>query len=114
MIDRYYKECDNLSLSVIMDSQGNYHKKVIASVTDAVKCIRSSNEYKKLLEIVCSESLKMISFTITEKGYALTSINSNYLKVVQHDIDCGPDEAMHTMGIVTALLYERYKMELIQ
>lgn len=108
VIDRYYKKYDNLSLSVIMDADGNYHKKVIATVTEALKCQKNTQDCERLKEIVGSESLKMISFTITEKGYAIKDINNNYLNVIAHDIESGPYAALHTMSIVTAMLYERY------
>lgn len=106
VIDRYYRAYDNLSLSVIMDADGNYHKKVIASVTDALKC---SDDIGRLKDIVSNENLKMISFTITEKGYAIKDINGNYLRVIEADIQNGPQKALHTISIVTALLLERYK-----
>ena len=56
VIDRYYKKYDNLSLSVIMDADGNYHKKVIATVTEALKCQKNTQDCERLKEIVGSES----------------------------------------------------------
>ncbi len=106
VIDKYYRVYDNLSLSVIMDAEGNYNKRVIASVTDTLKC---SDDINRLKEIAVNKSLKMISFTITEKGYAIKDMNGEYLKVIQMDIENGPQKAVHTMCIVTALLLERYK-----
>lgn len=106
VLDRYYRAFDNLSLSVIMDAEGNYYKRVIASVTNTLKC---NDELNRLKDIATCESLKMISFTITEKGYSIKDINGNYLKVIEHDIENGPKKALHTMSIVTMLLLERYK-----
>lgn len=108
VIDRYYKKYDNLSLSVIMDSDGNYYKKIIATVTEALKCQKNTQDCDRLKEIAGSETLKMMSFTITEKGYAIKDMNNNYLNVIAHDIESGPYAALHTMSIVTAMLYERY------
>ena len=66
-------------------------------------------DYARLLEIVAAPSLQMISFTITEKGYALRQIDGNYMKVVAEDLANGPEKARHAMTIVTALLYHRYQ-----
>ena len=77
VVDRYYDLYDNLSLSVIMDAKGNYNKKVVASITEAIKCIKGTDDWNRLYDIAQSKSLKMISFTITEKGYALKEINDN-------------------------------------
>ena len=51
----------------------------------------------------------MISFTVTEKGYALKGIDGNFLPVVVSDIENGPESAKHAMSIVAALLFERFK-----
>ena len=51
----------------------------------------------------------MISFTITEKGYALKGADGSYFPFIQADIDNGPDKAGSAMAVVCALLYERYK-----
>ena len=60
-------------------------------------------------EIFTDPGLQMISFTITEKGYALYRPDGSLMPVVQADIDEGPDHARHAMSMVAALLLERYK-----
>ena len=44
----------------------------------------------------------MISFTITEKGYALYRPDGSLMPVVQADIDEGPAHARHAMSMVAA------------
>lgn len=51
----------------------------------------------------------MISFTITEKGYALYRPDGSLMPVVQADIDEGPAHARHAMSMVAALLFERFQ-----
>jgi fructuronate reductase len=51
----------------------------------------------------------MISFTVTEKGYALKGSDGEYLPFVKPDLENGPDCAVSAMAVVTAMLYERYK-----
>ena len=51
----------------------------------------------------------MISFTITEKGYAIKRPDGSLMPVVQADMDEGPAKARHAMSIVAAMLFERFK-----
>ena len=51
----------------------------------------------------------MASFTITEKGYAIGDIQGNLMKVVQEDMEQGPDKARHAMSVVAALMFARFK-----
>ena len=51
----------------------------------------------------------MVSFTITEKGYALKNLQGEYFPVVQDDIKNGPSSAHHAMSILTELMLARYR-----
>jgi len=55
---------DNLTLAVSLKSDGGVDKTVVASIAEAV------SDKERLLEVFSAPSLQMISFTITEKGYA--------------------------------------------
>ena len=69
VIDKAYAPYNNLSLLVSLQSTGTIEKKVIASVTEALKADPQFDDWKRLVEIFKNPSLQMISFTITEKGY---------------------------------------------
>ncbi|MCR2046008.1 mannitol dehydrogenase family protein [Acetatifactor muris] len=98
IIDKAYRPYDNLSLLVCLQSDGNIEKKVIASVTESLKAdSQFPKDWARLAEIFCNPSLQMISFTITEKGYA----------VAPADLERGLAPVL-IMGKVTLLLYERY------
>ena len=98
VIDKAYAPYDNLSLAVSLCSDGNIEKKVIASVTEALKADYQFDDWKRLIEIFKSPTLQMISFTITEKGYTFNEADlARGLKPV------------FAMGKVTALLLERYE-----
>lgn len=110
VIDKVYKPFDNLTLLVLMQANGEFRKKVIASVVESLTTDQGRKEdVARLEEIFVSPSLKMVSFTITEKGYSLTDANGELLGVIKKDIENGPDNVLHTMSIVTALAYKRYK-----
>ena len=50
----------------------------------------------------------MVSFTITEKGYALRDMNGSLLPAVVQDLAAGPFRPRHTLSIAVALLYQRF------
>lgn len=98
VIDKAYTPYNNLSLLVSLQSSGNIEKKVIASVTEALKADPQFEDWKRLIEIFKKPSLQMISFTITEKGY---TFNDNDLARGLNPI--------FAMGKVCSLLLERFK-----
>lgn len=110
IIDRIYKPCDNLCLVVTADAKGNLQKRIIASVTEALKCDpHFKDDWARLCEIFKSASLQMVTFTITEKGYNIVDLEGKYLPQVKEDIENGPEKPKSSMGKVAALLYVRYK-----
>lgn len=98
VVDKAYAPYDNLSLLVSLQSDGNIEKKVIASVTEALKADYQFADWQRLVDIFCNPTLQMISFTITEKGYGFNDA----------DLARGM-QPVFAMGKVTALLYERFK-----
>lgn len=110
VIDKIYKPYDNLVLAVTLKSDGSTEKSVLGSLTEAMKADSSNEEdWKRLKEIFVNKDLKMISFTITEKGYALKGSDGNYFGFIQGDIENGPEKAKSAMAVVCALINERYK-----
>ena len=98
VVDKAYTPYDNLSLLVSLQSDGNIEKKVIASVTEALKADPQFADWQRLVDIFRQPSLQMISFTITEKGYGFNDADlARGLKPV------------FAMGKVCALLLERYQ-----
>ena len=109
IIDKAYKPYDDLSLLVVLKSDGSIEKKVIGSVVESIAAdVSREKEWERLKEIFRKPSLQMVSFTITEKGYSLLDSNNNYLNFVSNDFTNGYKNPTHLMGKITALLYERY------
>ena len=110
IIEKIYKPYDNLTLLVGLKPDGNTKNSIIASVTESVCANTADKEsFDRLKEIFANESLQMVSFTITEKGYALANMKGELLPVVMADIKEGPESAKHAMSVLTALCYERFK-----
>ena len=97
VVDKAYAPYDNLSLLVSLQSDGNIEKKVIASITEALKADYQFADWQRLVEVFRNPSLQMVSFTITEKGYGF------------NDADLARGlQPLFAMGKVCALLLERY------
>ncbi|HHT49554.1 MAG TPA: mannitol dehydrogenase family protein [Firmicutes bacterium] len=107
LIDQIYKPYDNLTLLVSLKPDGTTVKKIIASIGESIKGDTAGLD--RLRTIFTSPTLQMASFTITEKGYSLVDLSSQFLPVVKADLTAGPDQAKHVMSIITALLYSRYQ-----
>ena len=110
VVDKIYKPYDNLGLSVILHGDGTREYKVIGSLAEAIKAQSGdSTQWSRLKEIFRSPSLQMVSFTITEKGYALQKADGTWFPFVENDINNGPDQAKGAMAVLVAMLLERYK-----
>lgn len=109
IIDKIYKPFDNLTLNVLMNADGTTSRRVLAGISEALKADFTDDVSKeRLKEIFRAPSLKMLSFTITEKGYQLKRTDGSLLPVVESDMKEGPSKARHAMSIVAALLLERF------
>ncbi len=111
VVDKIYQPYDNLGLNVILHGNGTREYKVIGSLAEAVKAQASDPEqWKRLKEIFASSSLQLVSFTITEKGYALHRTDGTWLPYVAADIQNGPEKATGAMAVLVAMLYVRYQV----
>ncbi|MCL2319543.1 MAG: mannitol dehydrogenase family protein [Treponema sp.] len=111
IIDKVFKPCDNLTLGVTLKADGAIQKKVIASVAKAL-WMGNKKEFEELKSIFRAPSLKMASFTITEKAYNLHGPGGEFQADVAADFDAGPggkDGAgpKNYLAKVAALLLER-------
>ncbi len=110
IIDKMYRPHDNLSLLVTLKANGSVEKSVIASIAES--CILDSanaDEFNRLKEIFSADSLKLATFTITEKGYSLVNAAGDTLPAVKEDFENGPAAPKSYIGKVSALLYARYQ-----
>ncbi|MCL2568234.1 MAG: mannitol dehydrogenase family protein [Oscillospiraceae bacterium] len=98
IIDRAYRPFDNLCLLVTLGADGSVGRRVIASVTESLKAdAQFESDWARLVEIFENPSLQMVSFTVTEKGYA----------VPIEDLARG-FAPRTTMGKIACLLYRRF------
>lgn len=110
IITDIYDPCDNLTMNVILNPDATTDREIIASVTEGLRADSGDEAMMaRLGEIFAHPGLQMVSFTITEKGYALRRGDGELFPLVAEDMTHGPAGARHTMSMVTALLLTRYK-----
>ena len=110
IVDRIYRPHDNLSLNVILHGDGTEKKKITGVFAEAVKAQPAeTDQWARMKQVFADPGLQMATFTITEKGYALRNEKGEYYDFVKEDIRQGPEQVRGAMGIVAALLAERFK-----
>lgn len=109
IISKMYEPHDNYSILVTLKSGGSVEKTVVASIMEALTVNRNNVEdMNRLKEIFAANSLKMVSFTITEKGYSLLNSQGDLLPDVATDFEQGPEQSDSYMGKVASLVYHRF------
>ena len=110
VIEKIYDAFDSLTLNVLMNPDGTTSREVLAGVAKGLKVNFADEGSKAQLKAVFrAPSLRMLSFTVTEKGYQLRKTDGELMDVVKADMAEGPEKARHAMAIVAALLLERYR-----
>jgi len=71
--------------------------------------VPASEDWKRLVSIFENPSLKIASFTITEKGYNIKSADGEVFPFVEADFAAGPARVGSYIGKVAALMYARFK-----
>ena len=109
IIEKMYWPHDNLSILATLKANNTVDKTIVGSIMESL-ILDSANEaqYNRLKEIFASPSLQMASFTITEKGYALTDPKGNTFPAIAADFEKGPQKPDSYLGKVVSLLYHRY------
>lgn len=110
IIEQIYKPFDHLTLLALMHPDGRMEPSIVAGVAAA---LHGSPEYEsdfaQLRQIFQSNRLQMVSFTITEKGYAVQDPSGHTTDTVLQDAQCGPDHPTHVMSIIASLMLVRYQ-----
>ena len=88
IIEKSNRPHDNLSILATLKADNTVEKTVVASIMESL-ILDSGNvkEFTRLQEIFAAPSLQMASFTITEKGYAVTDAKGNVLPAIAADFE---------------------------
>lgn len=101
----------NLVTNVTLLPDTSVEIELLGSIVANYRC---NGEYAEEMDTVIkafrNPSLQMLSYTITEKGYALKDMSGEYLPSVKADFENGPSAVLRNgMSLTCALLLERYK-----
>ena len=109
IITKIYNKYDNLTLLVTLKADGSIDKQAVGTVTEAYYC-NYTDEYgwKRFQDVFANPSLQMVSFTITEKGYALKNPAGEYFPAYVEDFKNGPGKGIMFLSRLTELLLHRY------
>ncbi|MCM1303812.1 MAG: mannitol dehydrogenase family protein [Lachnospiraceae bacterium] len=110
IIEKSNRPHDNLSILATLKADNTVEKTLVASIMESL-ILDSGNEkeFARLREIFAAPSLQMASFTITEKGYAVTDARGGVLPAIAADFEKGPEKPDSYLGKVVSLLYHRYE-----
>lgn len=109
IIEKMNHPHDDLSLLVTLKADGNIEKTVVGSVVESLMLDSGDMiQFNRLREIFSNDSLQMVTFTITEKGYSLTDGRGFPLANVTADMQNGPEKPDSYIGKVASLLHTRY------
>lgn len=110
IIDKIYDPFDAMTMLVSLMPDGSIKKEIVASIAKGLRAGKAfPQDLEQLKAIFRSPSLQLVSFTITEKGYALTDLHGNFFPFVLEDFENGPENCGHAMCMVTMLLFERFQ-----
>ncbi len=110
IIEKSNRPHDNLSILATLKADNTVEKTVVGSIMESlILDSQNPSQYSRLKEIFAAPSLQMASFTITEKGYAVTDAKGNVLPFIQADYEKGPGQPDSYLGKVVSLLYHRYQ-----
>lgn len=106
LLDKIYQPHNNLALVTTLKETGEIDNKVVGSIVESLK---GTKDFKLLVSIFENPGLQMVSFTITEKGYAVKDNEGKYYGIIESDIEDNCVHPKHIMSMITCLLYHRYK-----
>jgi fructuronate reductase len=110
IIDKIYMPFDSMTVMVSLLPDGSMKKEIVASIAYGLRAGNAFDEdMERLRAIFRNPSLQMVSFTITEKGYALKNMQGQFFPFVEKDFENGPGACSHAMSMLTALLLERFR-----
>ena len=87
IIEKSYRPHDNLSILATLKADATVDKTVVGSIVESLILDRAHEEdFGRLRDIFRNPSLKMASFTITEKGYAVTDASGQAPAAIAADL----------------------------
>lgn len=100
---------DLLTLGVTLNPDGTRDLRVIAGMSEAL-ATRREEDLARTRQVITSPEVGLVSFTITEKGYAVHDSDGSLSAAVTEAIASDPHAYQpHTMALVASLLLSRFE-----
>lgn len=112
VVNDIYRKYNNRILRVVTKADGSQDRELFASVTNALfvgPVQESTTDFDKLKQLFEQDSLQVVSFSITEKGYHLTDTAGEFFTPVKSDIENGPERPQNNMSLLVSMLLARFK-----
>lgn len=104
-----YQAYNNRILRVVTKADGNFDKELFASVAEAYFFNPShEDDWNNLFDVFKKDSLQVVTFSITEKGYNLRTVNGDLNDLTKADIANGPEKPRGNMAGLVSLLLARF------
>ncbi|MCL6270419.1 mannitol dehydrogenase family protein [Sansalvadorimonas sp. 2012CJ34-2] len=100
------KAQDNLFTITETDCKGKRNHKLISSIIDSMY---AAEDRRPLIDLMSQESTRIVSLTVTEKGYCTNLANGKLLldnPLIEHDLQ-NPEHPKSAIGIIVAALAKR-------
>ena len=83
IISKIYDPFDCLTMNVTLNPDATTSREIIASVAEGLRAdAKDAGQMARFAEIFVNPSLQMVSFTITEKGYALRNMAGELIGLI--------------------------------
>lgn len=100
---------DLLTLSVTLNPDGTRDLRVLGGIAEGL-ATRRPDDHARFLELAADPGASLVSFTITEKGYAVTDSAGRLQEAVTAAIASDPHAYQpHTMALVASFLLARHE-----
>lgn len=101
---------DCLSTAVTLKGDGDLDLRVVGAIAETVEADgKDPDQWARIVEIFRQESLSVVSFTITEKGYSIRDGQGKLQAYVEDQMKDPAMQATTAPGIITKLLAERFE-----
>lgn len=106
VVTKFLRPYDDLSLVVSLLADGTMEKEVVGSIAESLALPEDGD---RVAEILKAPSLQMVSFTITEKGYAVRGGDGELLPAVKEDLEHSPQESKTFLARLVWYCLERFE-----
>ena len=98
ILDKSYKENDNICLSSTINFDGSISTKLISSICKSLCLNTNKDDRSYFINAMSSKALQIVSFTVTEKAYEIFSSKGELLPVIKEDLNKDLEDSCHLLS----------------